>query len=107
MSRENLETIRAALEAKSGFLSVFDESAEMYAPDWELDPGAFRGKDAIRGWLRAWMGSWDGYVAENHECIDAGEHVIVEQLLRGRSKSTACPWTRATGPCSRLQAAKW
>jgi hypothetical protein len=33
MSQENVEVVRAGLEARSGFLSVFDENAEMQAPD--------------------------------------------------------------------------
>jgi ketosteroid isomerase-like protein len=88
MSQENLEVVRAALEARSGFLSVFDENAEMQAPDWGLDPGLFRETEAIRTWLRTWVDRWDEYEAENHEYIDAGEYVVVEQALRGRSKAT-------------------
>jgi ketosteroid isomerase-like protein len=88
MARENVEIVRAALEAGSGFLSVLDENAEMYAPDCGRDSGVFRGRDAIRTWLRTWMANWDGYTAANHEYIDAGRHVVVEHLLRGRNKRT-------------------
>jgi ketosteroid isomerase-like protein len=86
-----MATVRVALEADSGFLSIFDEGAEMHAPDWGLDTEGFRGKTAIRNWLRNWMGTWDAYDVENSEYLDAGTHVVVEQLLRGRNKETGLP----------------
>jgi hypothetical protein len=70
MSEENVDAIRAALEASTGVLSVFDEKAEMIAPDWGLDTGVYRGTEAIRTWLVNWMCSWDEYGVENGEYLD-------------------------------------
>jgi hypothetical protein len=76
MSRENVEAIRSALNNPgSRFLAVFDEDVEFQAPDWGIDPGVFRGRDAIAEWLRQWIGAWVAYESESSECIDAGEHV--------------------------------
>jgi ketosteroid isomerase-like protein len=87
VSKRNVDIVRSAIEANS-LLSVFDDNAEMIAPTWGLDTGVFRGTDAIRAWLRNWIGSWEGYEAQTFECIDAEPHVLVEQVLRGRSKQT-------------------
>jgi hypothetical protein len=38
--------------------------------------------------VRNWIGTWDEYEAESFEYIDAEPHVVVEQVLRGRSKET-------------------
>jgi ketosteroid isomerase-like protein len=91
MSQENVETVRAAFEASRSFLSAFGEDVEMHAPNWGLDPGVFRGKEAIRTWLRNWIGTWDDYEAEAYEYLDAGPCVVVEQIQRGRNKRTGLP----------------
>jgi ketosteroid isomerase-like protein len=88
MSRENVEAIRSAFNPGSRFLAVFDEDVEFQAPDWGIDPGVFRGKDAIAEWLRQWIGAWDAYESESNEYIDAGKHVVVDHTQRGRSKET-------------------
>ena len=91
MSQENVETVRAALGTRNGLLSVLAEDAEMYAPDWGLDPGVFRGQEAIRTWLRNWIGTWNDYEAEASDYRDAGPHVVCEQTQRGRDKRTGLP----------------
>jgi ketosteroid isomerase-like protein len=101
MSQENVETVRAAFEASGSFLSAFGEDVEMHASNWGLDPGVFRGQEAIRTWLRNWIGTWDDYEAEAYEYLDAGPHVVVEQMQRGRNKRTGLPLNAATGTCSR------
>jgi ketosteroid isomerase-like protein len=89
MSPENVEAIRAALNARFPVLvSMFDEHAEFHAPDWGLDTGVYRGPTAITNWLRQWIDTWDGYESQARECIDAGSHVVVEQVQRGSSKET-------------------
>jgi hypothetical protein len=64
---------------------VIDPHAEFHAPDWGVDPGVYDGLDSITRWLRNWQSAWEGYEAEALELIDAGPHVLVEHLQRGRS----------------------
>jgi ketosteroid isomerase-like protein len=89
MSQENVEAIRAVLKAPFPvFLSAFHEDAVFHAPDWGLDTGVYRGPTAIAKWLRQWMDTWDEYEIEARDFVDAGPHVVVEQVQRGRGRET-------------------
>jgi ketosteroid isomerase-like protein len=87
MSQENVETVRAALQAPFPvFLSAFHDDAEFHAPRWGLDRGVYRGRADLADWLRRWMGTWEGWEIEPQEYIDGA--CRGGAIQRGRSKET-------------------
>jgi ketosteroid isomerase-like protein len=82
MSRENVEIVRAGIEAFNR--GDWDAALKDAAPRCELDmsraAGPFRGiyeLDQIRGIWDELAGAWESFRVEPHEFIEAGEDVIV------------------------------
>jgi ketosteroid isomerase-like protein len=102
LSRENLEIVRRMLEASdrrdgAAVFAVYDPETEWDVsepsptePHYE-DPiwmrGVFRGHDAVRRWLREWVGGWEVTDYQHEQLIDAGDQVVhfVRQHVRGRA----------------------
>jgi ketosteroid isomerase-like protein len=94
MSQENVEIVRAALEAfNRGDVDAVVADA---APDLEYVatgaiPGAggvYRGPEGFRRFLETFWGEFADARTELHEFIDAGSRVLVSQTLRGRGKQS-------------------
>jgi ketosteroid isomerase-like protein len=94
MSQENVEIVRAALEAfNRGDVDAVVADA---APDLEYVatgaiPGAggvYRGPEGFRRFLETFWGEFADARIELHEFIDAGNRVLVSQTLRGRGKQS-------------------
>ena len=94
MSHENMEVVRASLEAwERGGLDALAEfwdagidwRAAEGAPD---DAGPINGVDAMRAYLEDWLDDFDELSLELEEVIDAGEHVVAVQRLSGRGKAS-------------------
>jgi ketosteroid isomerase-like protein len=93
MSQENVETVRDAFEAYNrGDLDAFleycaddiDYRAVEGAPD---DHGPIRGKDALLAYVQDWQDTFDDFVSEPVELIDAGEDNVVAVIrISGRAK---------------------
>ena len=92
MSEENVEVLRAAFElyANGDFSPI-----EALGDDFELvispeapDAGTYRGGEA-RGWLRAWVASFEEMTIEATEILDAGDKVFLGMIQRGRPPGTA------------------
>jgi ketosteroid isomerase-like protein len=74
----------------SRFFDLLDEEVELDFSAYPV-PGSrvLRGKDAAIDWSRRWWGTWDEYVLEATEIVDAGENrVVVVQRERGRGKGS-------------------
>jgi ketosteroid isomerase-like protein len=87
MSQENVEAVRALYEELSrGDFSEIERLGDDFefvtGPDVP-DSGTYRG-EAARRWLRAWLGSFERFVAEPIAVVDAGDKVVVEVVQRGR-----------------------
>jgi ketosteroid isomerase-like protein len=93
MSRENVETLRAAYDAwNRGDLEAVLERLD---PDleWEENPDVYPGLDPIYrghdGFLKRQRDAfdvWEWFRVEGQEFIDAREHVVVFLHLRGKGR---------------------
>src|SRR5437867_8665390 len=86
MSQENVEVVRALYEELSrGDFSEIERLGDDFefvtSPDVP-DAGTYRG-EAARRWLRAWLGSFERFVAEPITIVGAGDKVVVEVVQRG------------------------
>jgi ketosteroid isomerase-like protein len=93
MSQENVEVMRAALDANAR--GGLDALAEYWTDDIDHravegaldDRGPMHGKDAVRAYLQDWLDTFDDLKAEPLELIDAGEdQVIAVWRMSGRAK---------------------
>ena len=100
MSQENVEIVRSVYQRgdPSGFFDLLDEEIEVDAsgvghlPD---HPGLLQGRDAVIDYFRHYWGTWDDYVLEPTEIIDAGDdRVAVVHYERGRGRGSGVPFER-------------
>jgi ketosteroid isomerase-like protein len=93
VSQENVELVRSLYQAgdPSRFFDLLSEDVELDFSAYPVpDSNVLRGKDAAMDWSRRWWGTWDEYVLEPTEIIDAGgDRVVVVQYERGRGKGSA------------------
>jgi hypothetical protein len=108
MSQENVELLRASLEAfragtsesdREGMLTKIEET---WDPEIELDASeapvldigeVYRGKDAVKRFWREWLAAWETNRFE-YELVDAGERVLMlfDLQMRGRSTGIEMPF---------------
>jgi ketosteroid isomerase-like protein len=92
MSEENVELVRSLYRAgdPSRFFELLDEDVEFDFSAYPAPGSAvLRGKDAAIDWSRRWWGTWDEYILEATEIIDAEpDRVVVVQYERGRGKGS-------------------
>jgi len=103
MSEENVELVRSIFRPgdPSRFFDLLDEEVEQDATAMQhIDSGAYlRGKDDVIEFYRHWWGTWDEYVMEPVEFIDAGEDrvvVVTDETGRGRESGAPFEIRRAT-----------
>jgi ketosteroid isomerase-like protein len=82
MSEENVELVRAAIDAlnRGEWESVVEDAAPDFRLDMSRSIGLLRGvygRDQVMGWVQEFTGSWESLRVEPHEFIEAGEQVIV------------------------------
>ena len=114
MSQENVEIVRAAIDAHNrGDVDALFKDA---APDFEYDQtravGIDRGTfnlDEFRDLLATFTDSWESYTIGADELIDAGEDVVMPftNVLRGRDgievqARGVWVWTFRDGACVRM-----
>jgi ketosteroid isomerase-like protein len=116
MSQENVERVRAAIEAWNR--GDLDAALTVAAPDLEVDTsstvgewrGVHRGRDAARRlWQTFFVDPWESVRVEIDEVIEADDHVVTRQTghFVGRdgievTNRTAWCWTFRDGELSRL-----
>jgi ketosteroid isomerase-like protein len=103
MSQENVEIVRAVIEAhdRGDFDAVFaayDPGIEWsieatMAPVGDFEP-VYHGHDGVRAFWRQWFAAWETVSFEYEEFIDAGERVIsiLSQRMRGRRSGVELEW---------------
>jgi ketosteroid isomerase-like protein len=92
MSRENVEIVRAALDAVGR--GDWDALLEAAGPTFELDlsratgpvHGVYR-RDQVRALLEDFASSWESLRFEPDEVIAAGEHVVVPWTMHARGRA--------------------
>ena len=91
MSQENVEIVRAAIDAWSR--GDWDTALRNAAPDLEYDlsraPGPFRGVYRRDQVPQAWADLTEGLTSpriEPHDFIEAGEHVVVPWTFHARGR---------------------
>ena len=102
MSQENVELVQSMYRPgdPSRFFNLlseeveaeFDASAAPLLPDY---PQRIHGKTAVIDFYRHYWGTWDDYVLDPTEIIDAGEdRVVVVHHERGTGKGSGVPFER-------------
>jgi ketosteroid isomerase-like protein len=93
MSRENVELVRAAVDAfgRGGIDGVSDywsEDIDHRAAEGAIDDrGPIHGKDAMRAYMQDWIDTFDDPKIEAVELIDAGDDQVIAMLhASGRAK---------------------
>jgi ketosteroid isomerase-like protein len=115
MSRENVEVVRAAIDALNR--GDADAAFKDMAPDFEYDfsrsigfqPGVYKLDEARRIW-EEFVGTWESARWEADEFIEADEHVVtpLTTSVRGRdgievqALRTAWVWTFRDGNVARI-----
>jgi ketosteroid isomerase-like protein len=89
MSQENVEIVKAAVEAWNrgdldGWLAEADPEVEWHVLPDAPDPGPHRGRQVVFERSASWRGILGDFRAEVLEYIDAGEYVIAPTRMRGR-----------------------
>jgi ketosteroid isomerase-like protein len=111
MSQENVELVRAAVEAYHhpevlALLASGDIDFELFDPEIEWDAsrlsdlipdlaGVYRGHDGVRTYWRRWFEAWKDLEFEVQDVRDAGDEVVV--LIRNQRQ-----WGRHSGICTEL-----
>ena len=109
MSQENVELLRASIEAFRAGTSESDREgmltkiAELWDPDIELDAsdapvldinGVYRGTAAVQQYWREWLAAWETNRFE-YQLVDAGDDRVVQLFdlrMRGRSTGIEMPF---------------
>jgi ketosteroid isomerase-like protein len=98
MSQENVELVRSLYRAgdPSRFFDLLSENVELDFSAYPVpDSRVVRGKAAAVEWSRRWWGTWDEYVLEATEVIDAdNDRVVVLQREHGRGKGSGAELER-------------
>jgi ketosteroid isomerase-like protein len=92
MSQENVEVVRAAVDAFGregidGLSDYWTDDIDHRAAEGALDdPGPMHGKDAVRAYVQDWLDMFDDIKVEPVELIDAGEDQVIA-VLRGSGRA--------------------
>jgi ketosteroid isomerase-like protein len=91
MSQENVEMLRAAVEAFNrrdldGLRAVLAPDVQIVPMRAALEDTMYSGPDAAKQWFTAVEDSWENMSAEVHEWRDVGERVLALGRFRGRGR---------------------
>ena len=106
MSQENVEIVRDFFGDTSRFFDVLEEEVELdirpMTPGYQ---GIIHGKDAVIDFWRDYLDTWDEYVLEPHEILEAGvDQVVVVLNERGQGKGSGASFERRSGTIFTLRA---
>ena len=109
--------LREAYEALNegnvaGAMEVVDEHAEWVEHSELPEAGSYVGRDTIRGFLEAFLESWQEFRQETEELIPENERVLICLRLNARGKGSGIPvetryahlWTMREGRGVRIDA---
>ena len=103
MSQENVEIVRAGLEAWSArnmeaLRETYAEDVVTWAPEGWPQAGPFMGRDTVVGQWEQMRDTWDSDEVEMRASyIDAADRVAVRMVWRGRGDSASADMGEATG----------
>src|SRR6478736_4778249 len=110
MSQANVEVVRQHLRrvadpSRLNF-DLLDEEIELdirpMTPGYQ---GIIHGKDAVIDFWRDYLDTWDEYVLEPHEILEAGvDQVVVVLNERGQGKGSGASFERRSGTIFTLRA---
>ncbi len=112
MSQENVEIVRSMYRPgdPSRFFELLHEGVQVdisKAPLLPDHPELIGGKEAALDFYRHYWGTWDEYVLEPAEIIDAGQdRVVVVHDERGSGKGSGAPFERRWAVLYTLRKAK-
>jgi ketosteroid isomerase-like protein len=91
MSQENVEIIKAAIDAfnRQDWAAVFKDAAEGAELDFSRGMGELSGVyklDELRPFMQQFAEHWESLSIELHEFIDAGGHVIAPMTVHARGR---------------------
>jgi ketosteroid isomerase-like protein len=88
MSQENVEVVRRAFatDGIEELMASLDPEIEWTTTGMLLDAATYRGHEEVRGYLGAMDAAFDDLRDACEEIIDAGEVVLVTQVISGRDK---------------------
>jgi ketosteroid isomerase-like protein len=94
MSEENVEIVRAGLEAfRRGDVQEALERVHPEIVSMRTDPdgAVYRGHDGLLELIADWAEGFDEWTYRSEEFIDAGDHVVVRLHQWGRGKGSGAP----------------
>jgi ketosteroid isomerase-like protein len=89
MSQENVEVVRASMDAAQA--GEFERALSYYAEDVVFQPlvaGPYRGRDGVAQQMLTWVNEFSDYWFETDELIDAGDEVVMLWRDGGVGKSS-------------------
>jgi ketosteroid isomerase-like protein len=102
MSRENVEVVRAVLEAvaagdRDRVIPLVDPDCVIDASRNVFNPATYVGIDGVRRFFAVMDETWAEMHVEPHEFVDAGDLVVVIGRLVGRGKGSGVDVERFNG----------
>jgi ketosteroid isomerase-like protein len=94
LSRQNVDTVRAILEAFNrgdmhGFLDMCDPDIEWDLSRRLIDPERYRGHEGVKAFFEQQLEAWEEPpLMEAEELIDAGDQVVAFVRVHGRGKGS-------------------
>ena len=93
MSQENVEVVARLIEAWNGrdveaILALFHPECEVVFPPEVPEPGPFRGRAELRGWVEGFLGAWESHRAEVVELTVEDGDVLAMLHLTGRGSES-------------------
>jgi ketosteroid isomerase-like protein len=92
MSQENVEVVRASIEAFQR--GEYETSLSYYSEDVVFHPlvaGPYHGRRGVVEQMAVWMEEFDNYWFEGEEFIDAGDKVVLFWRHGGDGKASGVP----------------
>jgi ketosteroid isomerase-like protein len=98
MSQENVEVVRRGYDAFNrgdieGVIETVGSEVRWDMSERVLNPAVYEGHDGIRRFVEETDEVWEDFRLEPLEFIDAGDKVVVSQLIRGSGKGRASTWS--------------
>jgi ketosteroid isomerase-like protein len=96
MSEENVETMRAVIEAFNrrdvdALKALLVTDAEIVPIRAAMEGTVYRGPDAVEQWFAAIDESWEELRVEIEEARDAGDRVLGLGRIHGRGRESGAP----------------
>jgi ketosteroid isomerase-like protein len=94
LSRQNVDTVRAILDAfnrgdMQGFLAMCDADIEWDLSRRLIDPQKYRGREGVKRFFAQLLEAWEeAPLMEAEELIDAGDRVVAFVRVQGRGKGS-------------------